>query len=47
MRSTPGSTDEVNAWLDHLLENDADTHRQLVSAVYLKERTEEEQEGSR
>jgi DNA-binding transcriptional regulator YiaG len=26
-------TDEVNAWLDHLLENDSDTHRQVVSAV--------------
>jgi hypothetical protein len=26
-------TDEVNDWLDHLLENDADSHRQVVSAV--------------
>jgi hypothetical protein len=26
-------TDEVNSWLDHLLENDADSHRQVVSAV--------------
>jgi hypothetical protein len=26
-------TDEVNDWLDHLLKNDADSHRQNVSAV--------------
>ena len=26
-------TDEVNDWLDYLLENDADSHRQVVSAV--------------
>jgi len=26
-------TDEVNDWLDHLLEEDADSHRQVVSAV--------------
>ena len=26
-------TDEVNDWLDHLLENDVASHRQVVSAV--------------
>ena len=26
-------TDEVNDWLDHLLEHDADSHRQVVAAV--------------
>jgi hypothetical protein len=26
-------TDEVNDWLDHLLEGDVDSHRQVVSAV--------------
>lgn len=26
-------TDEVNDWLDHRLENDADSHRQVVAGV--------------
>jgi hypothetical protein len=26
-------TNEVNDWLDHLLEHDADSHRQVVAAV--------------